>query len=318
MRLKTFLKLMPIVAIALVLESCLKGDPTNFPEGSQTPFFIMTNNSDGTQNNPVSGLANFGNQALGFPHADASDTVTFFVALEGTGYATKDIDVSLLTKELDASVLKDNYASDSVNYLFMPDSLYKLLNTSATITKGTDYVAFKVVFYPSKFDQTQNYMLPISAQSSSDPNIKAASNYGILYYHAIGNVLTATYKYKYRRWNIADSTGSTTGTDSGPMFWAPINGSTVTFNGGYAKTVGLNAPYVLTFKKDPATGTLSNFVVKIDASLANGMAANGITITLDPTIIKMYLKPTYRYFKIWYKVNNGSGDRTLMDEYTWP
>jgi len=39
---------------------------------------------------------------------------------------------------------------------------------------------------------------------------------------------------------------------------------------------------------------------------------------MDPTIIKMYVKPNYRYFKIWYRVNNGTADRTLIDEYTWP
>lgn len=319
MRLKTFLKLVPIVAIALVLESCLKGDPTNFPEGAQHPFLIMDNNSAGLNiNNPVSGLANFGNQSLGFPHSDAKDTATFFVSLEGTGYATKDIDISLVTKALDPSVLKDNYANDSLAYLFMPDSLYTFINTTATIAKGTDYATFKVVFYPSKFDLTQNYMLPVSAESSSDPDIKVAGNYGTIYYHAIGNVLAATYNYSYRRWNAADSIG-TPSTDSAPIFWAPVNGTTLRFNGGYAKTVGLTAPYQLTFKQDPLSGALSNFKVTIDASFgSNSLAANGITITQDPAILKMTVTPTYRYFKIWYKVNNGTADRTLIDVYTWP
>src|SRR5579862_7408113 len=140
MRLKTLILILSIGLVAFVMESCLKGDPTNFPEGSQHPFLIMTNNSSGAANNPISGLQYFGNQSLGYPHSDARDTATFYVALEGTGNASSELAISLVSNgALPSSVLKDNFSNDSITYLNMPDSLFTILNTTGVIAKGTAY-----------------------------------------------------------------------------------------------------------------------------------------------------------------------------------
>lgn len=312
MRLKSIIKIFSFGMVAFVAGACLNGDPMNEPPGTQSPFLMMTNNASGAANNPISGLRYFGDQTLSFPHSDLKDTVTFFATLQGTTVASKDIAITLTNP---ASALKDNYATDSLNYEMMPDSLFHLLTTSGVIKKGSDYVKFQVVFYPSKFNQTKNYMLPISV--TNDANIPVAANYGTLYYHVVGNPLAGSYRWKYSRWNSSDTTKAKSGTASGTMVWAPDNGIQLQFLGGYAKTVGINAPYILTFSQS-GSGVLSNFKVKIDPTLKGGLSDSGITIIQDPAILKMSNTPSGRYFKIWYRVNNGTADRTLIDEYWYP
>jgi hypothetical protein len=306
----TIIKLLFIGLTVFTVVGCLEGDESNTPPGGQTPFLIMTNNASGAANNPISGLNYFGSQSLTFPSSHTKDSIVFFVALEGTGSASKDINITLTSP---ADALDDYFFKDSIEYLMMPDSIYDIVSTSGTIVKGESYAEFMVYFYPSKFDPTQNFMLPIIP--SNDADYKLSSNYGALYYHSIGNAIAATYNWTYRRYNNADTVGATSGTASGPVLFSPVNPTTAEAYGGYASTVGLTAPYSITFTNNG--GVLSNFKVSIDASLAGGLTANGITITQPPAFLKAVVTPTSRHFKIWYQVHNGTAFRTLIDEFKW-
>jgi hypothetical protein len=100
--------------------------------------------------------------------------------------------------------------------------------------------------------------------------------------------------------------------------FAPKDATTIETSGGYASTVGLNAPYLITFTKND-DGTLSDLKVTINTEVSNGLTENGITITKAPAFIKQYYSPTYKHFKIWYTVVNSSGGtRVLIDEYWLP
>ena len=293
----------------LVLVSCLEGDDMNTPPGGEGAFIMMTNNpAGGTLVN--SGLRYFGNQALTYPPTNEADTAIFAVTLQGAASMKEDITVTLATP---SDALDDYYYGDSLVYEMMPDDLFDILNSSAVIKAGSSHAEFKVKFYPSRFDPTKNYMLPITA--TNDAGLPISSNYGFVYYHVIGNPIAGAYDWYYRRYNNADTVGATAGTVTNTALFGPKNGTTIEVLGGYASTVGLNAPYVVTFKN--TAGVITDLKVTINPDLAGGLTENGITITKAPIFVKSTITPTKRYFKIMYQVHNGAAFRTLLDEYTW-
>jgi hypothetical protein len=258
-----------------------------------------------------SGLRYFGNQSLLLDPTVDNDTMTFAVALEGVESLDRDVNVTLVTPE---DLLDDYYYGDSIEYAMLPEAGFTLLSTSAVIPKGKSYAEFKVVFHPSQIDLSQNYMLPLTV--TNDANLIVSSNYGAVYYHIIGNPLAGLYTWHYRRYNNADTVGATSGTLDDIALFAPKDGTTVETSGGYASTVGLNAPYIITFTN--TDGVLSDFKVTIDPDLVGGLTENGITITKNPIFVKATVTPTSKYFKIMYQVFNGTANRTLIDEYSMP
>lgn len=291
------------------LTSCLEGDDMNMPPDGSTPFIMMTNNPEGgTILN--SGIRYFSNQALLLDPTIDNDTMVFAVALEGVASFNKDVNVTL---SIPPDALDDYFDVDKIPYEMMPADGYTMLSTTGVIPKGKSFAEFKVVFHPSKIDLTKNYMLPITA--TNDANIVTSSNYGYVYYHSIGNPLAGPYELSYRRYNSADSVGALAGTLESTAIFAPNDGTTLQVLGGYATTVGINAPYVLTFKE--TNGQFSDFKLSMDPALTGGLTDNGIEITEGPLIVKAVVTPNYRYFKFMYKVFNGEAYRTLIDEYTW-
>jgi hypothetical protein len=105
----------------------------------------------------------------------------------------------------------------------------------------------------------------------------------------VSNSLAGIYQWKYRRWNSADTTASVDGTLSSTVTWEADSNTELQFWGVYAETTGINAPYTLSFVRNG--NTLSNFVVKIDLGLENGLAAYGVTIIHNPAILKMTSQP---------------------------
>lgn len=308
MKINKYIILVTFVGMAFIVSSCLEGDEMNTPPGAVKPFIMMTNNPNGgTLVN--SGVRYFGAQALLLDPTADNDTLTFAVALQGTLGFKKDINVTLTTP---TEALDD--VNDGIHYAMMPSTAFDLLSTSGTIAKGDTYAEFKVVFHPSKIDMSKDYMLPITA--TNDAGLVVSSNYGFIYYHIIGNPLAGQYRHYYRRYNNADTVGSTSGTLTENALFAPKDGTTVETSGGYASTVGLNAPYVIKFTN--TGGVLSNMTVTIDAALAGGLTENGITITKAPIFVTNRITSTGKYFKIMYQVHNGTAYRTLIDEYWFP
>ena len=301
------------IALAAILTSCLKGDDMNTPPGGAGGAMIAMSYVDlaNTGTNLNSGLRYFGKAALTYPSTDVADTATFWVTLQGASLG-KDLNVTL---KVDASAKSDYYSSDSIVYLDMPDSLYSFLGpTSTVINAGKTYAEFKVIFYPSKIDASQNYILPLTA--TNDSNVPTSSNYAHIYFHAIGNPLAGAYNWIYHRYNAGDTTGSITTTINGSQTFVPDNPTTVEVQSGYGKQNAFNARYLLTFNSKG--GVLTNFKVKINPDdVTNSLTFNSITLTQDAIIIAA--DPVKKHFRFTFKVKNSAGSpRSFTDDYVKP
>ena len=289
------------IALAAILSSCLKGDDMNTPPGGAGGTMMVMSYVDlkntGTTLN--SGLRYFGNAALTYPAADLADTATFWVSLQG-GTLGKDLNITL---KVDPNAKSDYYSKDSIVYLAMPDSLFTFLGpTTAAINAGKTVVQFQVIFYPSKIDPTQNYILPVTA--TNDGDIKTSSNYGHIYFHAIGNPIAGSYTQEWIRWNNSTGTGTPAYDQTFGTLFAPSSPTTITVDSGTGVT------YVLSFKQSSG-GALSDFKLTFDAA---SVTASGITITAGPTIV--LADPAAHQYEFHFSYNNSSGSpRVIFDKF---
>jgi len=181
-------KLIPFFAAVVSLTACLKGSDINIPSVSgsilQLQYIDVANY--GTTIN--SGLQYFSSTALTFPASHVADTVNFTVNAVGADPVGSDVTITI---GADSKAIQDNYKNDSITYVAMPDSTYKIINKTATIKAGQRVANFAIVFYTNKFDPTKSFNLPITV---TDPQGYAvSSNYGYIYFHRIGNPLSGNY-----------------------------------------------------------------------------------------------------------------------------
>ena len=136
----------------LCLASCLKKGEMNIDTEDTTGTIMelqfIENGSGSTIN---SGLQYFAGGALTYPATDEADTASYNISLAGPATLASDLAV---TVGVDATKALDNFKSDSIAYELMPDSLYKILSTTATIAAGKRIAPMQIVFYPSKIDIT--------------------------------------------------------------------------------------------------------------------------------------------------------------------
>ena len=182
-------KLFAFLMLTMALASCLKEATSNVDvnnaAGTIVTLQFIENGSGSTIN---SGMQYFAGGALTYPGSDASDTASYNINLAGPTTLGSDLPV---TVGVDATKVLDNYKADSIKYDLMPDSLYKFVSTTATIKAGERIVPMKIVFYPSKIDITKSYMLPVVVKDAAGKTI--SSNFGIIYFHVIGNPIAGNY-----------------------------------------------------------------------------------------------------------------------------
>jgi hypothetical protein len=298
---KTFvyIKFLAFVFVAFAITSCMDGDDANFPPDGSKPFLMMTNNEAG---GPLvnSGKRYFPAQALLLDPTAENDTMVFAVTLQGVASLDKDINVSLSMPE---DALDDFLGTDSIDYQMLPSDKFELLSTSGVISKGTTYTTFTLVLHPSLIDLKQNYMLPI-AVSTSD-GIQVSSNYGMIYYHMIGNPIAGLYEREFIRYGNPAGTGSPDIHTFTDQVMAPVNGTTVTTPTGYYT----GPDYIITFDDD-GLGNLTNFKAVLDpAALAADWDPAGISVTSGPTIT---VNGDYTVFTVKYTTKT----RNVTDIYT--
>ena len=173
-----------IIALSLVifgLTGCLKDTPSTDLSHVGTVIEIMYPAGAGYYG-VGSGLEFFTGEQLGFPPTDSTDTVTFYFNIAGTNTLGQNLGVTIA---LDPSIMEANYSNDSINYVAFPATDYAILNASQTIPAGSRIDTFQVVFYPDRFDSTQNFMLPLTVTTS--PSYTVSGNFGQLYFHTIAN-----------------------------------------------------------------------------------------------------------------------------------
>lgn len=284
----------------LTLSSCLKQDVMNIDTKNKTAS-IMTlhfiENGNGATLN--SGMQYFSGAALTYPGSDIMDTATYNINLAGPVTLANDLKV---TVGADATKLLDNYSTDSIKYELMPDSLYHLVASTATIKSGSRLAVMKIVFYPSKINVTKSYMLPLVIKDASGQII--SSNMGTIYFHVIGNPIAGAYTQEWIRYNLATQTGTPAYDRFYQAVFAPVNPNTIMVGSGAA---GLQ--YVVTFNS--ANGVLSNFQVKFTPE---SVAASGVTISGGPTVV--VANPASHKYEFNFTYINGAGSpRNITDKF---
>lgn len=245
----------------------------------------------------------FQGRLLLIPLRTLQDTATFVVSLAGASTFSKDLNITL---GVDANAVNDNIGSDDIDYKLMPDSLYTFITKTAVIKAGERSAKFHVIFYPSKIDATENYGLPVTA--TNDGSVDISSNFGTVYFHAIGNPIAGSYKWNYDRYNTADKSDALHSTSFAghETILAPVNPTTVRAETGY-----LGVHYLITLTN--TDGVLSNFKAVIDPDdVAGTFADNTVTITSAPVLT---VSENNTKFVINYVVFNGSASRNITDTF---
>jgi hypothetical protein len=250
-----------------------------------------------------SGLTYFSAQALILGPADAADTITFAVAVQGD--VDRDVTVTL---QVDPNAANDNIAKDGVEYEVWPSDQFQFLSTTAVIPKGKNYAEFQIVFFPPKINFSKSVMLPITA--TNDAGYVTSANFGKLYFHLIGNPIAGVYDWDFLRY-ATPTDPPVTSPDGGSFYDAtmvlsPQDPTTVTAASGYyLKNVG----YIITFKGD-TRGLLTDFRAIIDpVQIAAVWDPNGIVLATGPTIT---VNPDQTIFTLHYT----TATRNCNDVYT--
>jgi hypothetical protein len=305
------IKILFTVFIAILsLASCLKkGDMNIDPEkntGNILELQFIENGSGSTIN---SGMQYFGGGALTYPGTDLADTATYNISLAGSGTLGKDLNVSV---GVEPNKAMDNFSSDSIKYVVMPDSLYHFIETTGTIKAGERIAPMKIIFYPAKMDPTVSYILPVVIKDAEGQNI--SGNFSTIYFHVIGNAIAGPYFWNYYRWNTNTQpvlgtypSGNPSGWEGETTTFIPINPNTIKVITGYYR----QPEYNISFKN--SNGVLSDFAVKFDKQQYDDLfAAYGVTLVGIPSIT---VSPDYKEFEIDYIVYNGSAYRYIVDQF---
>lgn len=171
------------------LTSCLKKGNVNIDIDKTTANIVelqfIENGSGSTIN---SGMQYFNGSALNYPASEDLVTATYNVSLAGPTTLSSGLTVKVA---IDQTRLQDNFENDGLVYELLPDSVFSLKETSATIPAGSRVAQLHIDFYPSKIDPAKNYMLPIAIEDAGGQII--SSNFSVIYFHFIGNPLAGSY-----------------------------------------------------------------------------------------------------------------------------
>jgi len=301
---------------ALSLSSCLKDSRyVNFAQSQPIVNF------------PLGGLQNFGADAIvESPDANGDIVRQFAVDIASPSIPTTATQVTLA---IDNSLVdKYNSTETAVTYLPLPSADYSFTATSVTIPAGKRYATVSITFHKNLIDPTASFMLPIKIVSGTGAMV--SGNYGIHYYHFIGNDFAGAYTQNFQRYNAGDSTSAALNGASftgQPATILPVTPTEFQVATGYAGGVYI---YDVTFTKTGTgpTATYSDFNVSFtDASVAAG-TAGGISLTQSPvffdpvthkpataTLAGPYtLAEAKKIFHFQYKAHT-SADRYLIDTF---
>lgn len=292
-----------LLAGVTLLSSCLKDDRyVDF--GASKPIVEI----------PLSGLSNFSKDAI----TDAGDTIVkqFAVNLASPSTLSTDLNVTLA---VDPAIINSYYAQSdkSVIYLPMPAGSYVFTDTKVTISKGTRTKVVSVTFYKNKLDPSKSYMLPIKIADGGGQTI--SGNFGIKYYHFIGNDFAGTYKHQFTR---TPPSGNFTYADGETSLFLPDSPTQFEVAGGYYTA---DIRYVVNFTKTGTgpSATYSKFTIAINPDDVDYLTSKSISITAQPTIVGYDDAKTYTFDEasklfdngFTYNVLGSSGARTNLDQY---
>ncbi|WP_299289616.1 DUF1735 domain-containing protein [uncultured Mucilaginibacter sp.] len=296
-----------IFALAILtatLTSCLKDKPN-------VDFSNLGVNVDLVE----SGLTYFPADAI----TSTADTITktFTVNISSPNTLSTD---EVVTIGVDNSIITSyNATNTSVTYNAIPAAAFKLPTTSLTIKAGQRVGTFSVTIYKNQLDPALSYMLPIKIVSVSTGTI--SGNFGVHYYHIIGNDFAGSYKWNFKRYNASDTTSTAPASQSftgNPVTISPVSPTQIEVTSGYYYM----AKYEVTFTKtgNGASASYSNFAVTLNKDDVAKAAGLGVTLNtpsfvlIDPTKSYTYAQVLQK-LKFIYIANTSSGNRVDVDTY---
>ncbi|MGZ3763550.1 MAG: DUF1735 domain-containing protein [Mucilaginibacter sp.] len=294
-------------AAVLSLSSCLKD--SRFVDFSKVGTIVEF---------PLGGTQNFAKDAI----TDAADTVTKQFAVN-VASPTAPSTATKITLAVDNTIITSYNASQNVvNYLPFPTGSFSFTSTSITIPAGQRVAIVSVTFYKNQLDPSKSYMLPIRIANAGGLNI--SGNMGIHYYHVIGNPFAGTYNWHFERRN----NGTGAGAPAGGSFDDVVQIGPVTptqfevTSGYYVATERYEVSYT---QVDANDFKAFNVILNAD-DITNIFTANGITVVQQPVIFDATYNANTTYtfaqslvfLHYQYIVQNSSGFRYLIDQYTKP
>ncbi len=301
-----------LAVLVISLTSCLKDKPnTNF--SGLTPIIEL----------PYSGKSYFSQDAI----TDAGPTITkqFVVNIASVNVPTTATSVTI---GVDNSLIAPyNTANPAITYNPMPTGSYTFPDMVVNIPAGQRQATLTVTIDKSKLDPSQSYLLPITIKSA--PGLTISGNFGVHYYHFIGNDFAGTYTYEYRRYQNGTGPGAgatpSLGEGSAPDITNPAGSTTIispvtaTEFQMVTNYNGQGVMYDVTFTRTvSSSGTVSytNWSVSFpDAEIAKWAAA-GITNKVLPkfTVPPPATSSDRKKFELNYVSGSTSG-RYIDDTY---
>jgi len=255
----------------------------------------------GAQDNGVgTGLEFFSGDQITFSFLDVSDTVTYYANIAGTNTLSKPLTVDM---GLDSGALEDNIANDGITYTSLPDSCYKILETTGTIPAGQRIDTFQLVIYPNKIDLTQNYGAPIQL---SAPGYTVAANFSIMYLHTIGAPIGGLYNQTTTIYFDSAGTGTPLVNSANPAIFLPLDNADIEVY--TTDSTGLG--YIVSFTNNGGVA-VGPFSVTIDPN----SIPSGASIIGGPTLLAA--NPTTGVYTINVIVNTGTEEKNITDTFTF-
>jgi hypothetical protein len=291
-----------IISALLVLfaaTGCLKDTPSTDLTNVGTIIEMMY--PAGAQDNGVgTGLEYFSGDQITFNFLDVSDTVTYYANIAGTNTLSKPLTVDMA---LDDSALEDNIGNDGITYTPLPDSCYKILQTTGTIPAGKRIDTFQLVIYPNKIDLTQNYGAPIQL---SAPGYTVAANFSIMYLHTIGAPIAGLYNQTTTIYFDSAGTGTPLVNSGNSAIFLPLDNADIEVY--TTDSTGLG--YIVSFTNNGGVA-VGPFTVTIDPN----SIPSGVSIIGGPTLIAA--NPTTGVYTINVIVNTGTEEKNITDTFTF-
>jgi hypothetical protein len=301
------------LASALFFSSCLKDSRYFNPE--TVPNLAEL---------PLSGLAHFSNDAV---TGAGIDTVTFAVGVTAANPPTTSTAITLAVDN--TLITTYNAANTAITYQPMPTAAFKL-NANVTIPAGKNSTLTTVIIDRTQLDPAVSYMLPVKVASASGLPISA--NYGVHYYHIIGNDFAGAYKQNFQRYNAADSVSAALNSLSyvgHPATFSPISPTEFEVYTGYDGGTAIRYDVTFTKTGNGSSAVYTNFNVILDAGDVASVAlpANGgITFPVAPVFLSVTpnaatLPGPYTFaqakklFHFVYTAQNSSGFRYIVDTF---
>jgi len=287
-----------ISAAVLTLSSCLKDSR-----------YVTFANGGTVVNFPLGGLNYFGADAI----TASTDTVVTQFSIDVASPTVPTTATTVVIAVDPTIVTSYNALGGPVTYTLMPAADYVLSGTTITIPAGQRTAIVTLTVYKGLLDPAQSYMLPIKIVSGSGGAI-VSGNFGVHYYHVIGNDFAGLYTWTYTRWNNGTGTGAPLingAVNPGPV--NPITPTEIQMITGYNNQ---GVRYDITFTKT-GPGAYSNWnLTFVPADVSGIWGAAGISVVQQPVFL--VLDPANFHFQMQYVAFNGANDRYLIDDYKKP